>query len=66
MSHYLLKAGYSFLDFHKISLSTEHMQYKGLYPLRPEFSSWLNGQLDNRKYERDTHTIKYTYNQATC
>ena len=62
--NYLLKAGYSFLDFHKISLSTEHMQYKGLYPLRAEFGSWLNGQLDNRKYERDTHTIKYTYNPS--
>ena len=59
--NYLFKVGYSFLDAHKISFSKEHMQYKGLYPMRAEFGSWLDGQLDNRKYERDTHTIKYTY-----
>ncbi|MGH1600636.1 TonB-dependent receptor domain-containing protein [Campylobacter majalis] len=59
--NYLFKIGYSFLDSHKISLSKEHMQYKGQYPMRAEFGSWIDGQLDNRKYERDTHTIKYTY-----
>ena len=62
--NYLFKVGYSFLDYHKIMLSTEHMQYKGLYPMRAEFGSWIDGQLDNRKYERDTHTIKYTYNPS--
>ena len=62
--NYLFKVGYSFLDSHKITLSTEHMQYKGLYPMRAEFGSWIDGQLDNRKYERDTHTIKYTYNPS--
>ncbi|CAD7288443.1 TonB-dependent receptor domain-containing protein [Campylobacter suis] len=67
--NYLFKVGYSFLDAHKISLSTEHMQYKGTYPLKAEFGydptvdpkrGVVNGY-DNRKYERDTHTIKYTY-----
>lgn len=62
--NYLFKIGYSFLDFHKLILSKEHMQYKGKYPLRAEFGSWLDGQLDNRKYERDTNTIKYTFNPS--
>ncbi|EAU00999.1 TonB-dependent receptor domain-containing protein [Campylobacter curvus] len=64
--NYLFKASYSFLDAHKISLSTEHMQYKGLYPFRANFGiDYSSGNvIADRKYERDTHTIKYTYNPS--
>jgi len=60
---YLLKLGYSFLDAHRISISREHNEFKGLYPLRAEFGSWYSGSnsVDNRKYERDTTTLKYEY-----
>ena len=60
---YLLKLGYSFLDVHRISISREHNEFKGLYPLRAEFGSWYSGSnsVDNRKYERDTTTLKYEY-----
>jgi len=60
---YLLKLGYSFLDAHKISISREHNEFKGLYPLRAEFGSWYSDSntVDNRKYERDTTTLKYEY-----
>lgn len=57
---YLLKLGYSFLDAHRISISREHNEFKGLYPLRAEFSSWHTND-DYRKYERDTTTLKYEY-----
>ena len=60
---YLLKLGYSFLDAHRISISREHNEFKGIYPLRAEFSSWYDNSnaFDNRKYERDTTTLKYEY-----
>ena len=60
---YLLKLGYSFLDAHRISISREHNEFKGMYPMRAEFGSWYTGQfpVDNRKYERDTTTLKYEY-----
>ena len=60
---YLLKLGYSFLDAHRISISREHNEFKGLYPFRAEFGSWHNGANvdDYRKYERDTTTLKYEY-----
>ena len=60
---YLLKLGYSFLDAHRISILREHNEFKGLYPLRAEFGSWYSGSnsVDNRKYERDTTTLKYEY-----
>ena len=60
---YLLKLGYSFLDAHRISISREHNEFKGLYPLRAEFGSWYSDSnaVDNRKYERDTTTLKYEY-----
>lgn len=57
---YLLKLGYSFLDAHRISISREHNEFKGLYPLRAEFGSW-HANDDYRKYERDTTTLKYEY-----
>ena len=60
---YLLKLGYSFLDAHRISISREHNEFKGIYPFRAEFGSWHNGVNvdDYRKYERDTITLKYEY-----
>ncbi|WP_103620584.1 TonB-dependent receptor domain-containing protein [Campylobacter concisus] len=60
---YLLKLGYSFLDAHRISISREHNEFKGIYPFRAEFGSWHNGGNvdDYRKYERDTTTLKYEY-----
>ncbi|WP_459814011.1 TonB-dependent receptor domain-containing protein [Campylobacter concisus] len=60
---YLLKLGYSFLDAHRISISREHNEFKGMYPMRAEFGSWYTGDypVDNRKYERDTTTLKYEY-----
>ncbi len=60
---YLLKLGYSFLGAHRISISREHNEFKGMYPMRAEFGSWYTGQfpVDNRKYERDTTTLKYEY-----
>ena len=60
---YLLKLGYSFPDAHRISISREHNEFKGLYPFRAEFSSWHDKQNadDYRKYERDTTTLKYEY-----
>ena len=60
---YLLKLGYSFLDAHRISISREHNEFKGLYPMRAEFGSWYSDSnaVDNRKYERDTTTLKYEY-----
>ncbi|WP_234412004.1 TonB-dependent receptor domain-containing protein [Campylobacter concisus] len=60
---YLLKLGYSFLDAHRISISREHNEFKGMYPMRAEFGSWYTGRfpVDNRKYERDTTTLKYEY-----
>lgn len=63
---YLLKIGYSFLDAHRISISREHNEFKGLYPLRAEFGSWYSGSnsVDNRKYERDTTTLKYEYKSS--
>lgn len=57
---YLLKLGYSFLDAHRISISREHNEFKGIYPLRAEFGSWHTSN-DYRKYERDTTTLKYEY-----
>lgn len=57
---YLLKLGYSFLDAHRISISREHNEFKGLYPLRAEFGS-SHANDDHRKYERDTTTLKYEY-----
>ena len=57
---YLLKLGYSFLDAHKISISREHNEFKGIYPIRAEFGS-SHANDDNRKYERDTTTLKYEY-----
>jgi len=34
-----------------------------MYPMRAEFGSWYSGSnsVDNRKYERDTTTLKYEY-----
>ena len=63
---YLFKIGYSFLDYHRVSLSTEHTQYKGMYPARAEFGSWhtINNAPQNRKYERDTNTINYSFNPS--
>ena len=60
---YLLKLGYSFLDVHRISISREHNEFKGIYPFRAEFGSWHDKQNadDYRKYERDTTTLKYEY-----
>ena len=60
---YLLKLGYSFLDAHRISISREHNEFKGMYPMRAEFGSWYSDSnaVDNRKYERDTTTLKYEY-----
>ena len=60
---YLLKLGYSFLDAHRISISREHNEFKGIYPFRAEFGSWHNGGNvdDYRKYKRDTTTLKYEY-----
>ena len=60
---YLLKLGYSFFDAHRISISREHNEFKGIYPFRAEFGSWHNGANvdDYRKYERDTTTLKYEY-----
>ena len=60
---YLLKLGYSFLDAHRISISREHNEFKGLYPFIAEFGSWHDKQNadDYRKYERDTTTLKYEY-----
>ena len=60
---YLLKLGYSFIDAHRISISREHNEFKGLYPFRAEFGSWHDKQNadDYRKYERDTTTLKYEY-----
>ena len=57
---YLLKLGYSFLDAHKISISREHNEFKGIYPIRAEFGSSHTND-DHRKYERDTTTLKYEY-----
>jgi len=60
---YLLKLGYSFLDAHRISISREYNEFKGMYPMRAEFGSWYSDSnaVDNRKYERDTTTLKYEY-----
>ncbi len=60
---YLLKLGYSFLDAHRISISREHNEFKGIYPFRAEFGSWHDKENadDYRKYERDTTTLKYEY-----
>lgn len=57
---YLLKLGYSFLDAHRISISREHNEFKGIYPLKAEFGSDHSSD-DYRKYERDTTTLKYEY-----
>ncbi|WP_235044213.1 TonB-dependent receptor domain-containing protein [Campylobacter concisus] len=57
---YLLKLGYSFLDAHRISISREHNEFKGIYPLKAEFGSDHSGDKP-RKYERDTTTLKYEY-----
>ncbi len=57
---YLLKLGYSFLDAHRISISREHNEFKGIYPLKAEFGS-DHSRDDYRKYERDTTTLKYEY-----
>jgi len=57
---YLLKLGYSFLDAHRISISREHNEFKGIYPIRAEFGS-SHANDDYRKYERDTTTLKYEY-----
>ncbi|WP_103624628.1 TonB-dependent receptor domain-containing protein [Campylobacter concisus] len=57
---YLLKLGYSFLDAHRISISREHNEFKGIYPIRAEFGS-SHANDDHRKYERDTTTLKYEY-----
>ena len=57
---YLLKLGYSFLDAHRISISREHNEFKGIYPIRAEFGS-SHADDDYRKYERDTTTLKYEY-----
>lgn len=61
--NYLFKVGYSFLDAHRISVSHDHNQYKGQFPLRAEFSSWLvaSNAPGYRKYERDTTTLKYEF-----
>ena len=57
---YLLKLGYSFLDAHRISISREHNEFKGIYPLKAEFGSDHSSDKP-RKYERDTTTLKYEY-----
>lgn len=61
--NYLFKLGYSFLDAHRISISNDHNQYKGQFPLRAEFSNWLldSNKPDHRKYSRDTTTLKYEF-----
>ncbi|MBR8466126.1 TonB-dependent receptor [Campylobacter sp. faydin G-140] len=62
---YLFKIGYNFLDFHRISISHEHTQFKGDYPLKAEFGYNATGNAyTDTKYERDTTTIKYTYNPS--
>ncbi|MGG7048786.1 MULTISPECIES: TonB-dependent receptor domain-containing protein [unclassified Campylobacter] len=58
--NYLFKVGYSFLDAHKISISKEHMQYKGIYPFRANFGVAGSNPTDS-KYERDTHTLNYSF-----
>ena len=37
-----------------------------MYPARAEFGSWhiANNAPENRKYERDTNTINYSFNPS--
>lgn len=70
---YLLKAEYNFLDYHKLGISTEHVMFKGDYPVKPEFGGSVGidmGTLKTgdreqpiapQKLKRDTHRIYYSY-----
>lgn len=62
-TNYLIKAGYRFLDSHRLSLSHERNGYKGQFPMRAEFPSWMDGRnaIAWRKYERTTSTLKHEY-----
>lgn len=64
--NYLLKLGVKAGDYGKLTGSYEHMEYKGIYPLRAEWANLLNKQgkrdLSDNKYERDTFTLGYEYN----
>ncbi|MGP1485519.1 MAG: TonB-dependent receptor plug domain-containing protein [Campylobacter sp.] len=64
--NYLFKVGYNFFDAHKIAVSHEKNTYKGIFPMRAEFSSWLSDKnsVAWRKYERVTSTLKYEYNPS--
>ncbi|MGP1450549.1 MAG: TonB-dependent receptor domain-containing protein [Wolinella sp.] len=60
---YLLKVGYDVHDSGRLAVSHQHMRYDGKYPFRAEFGAWLaaNADVKDRKFERDTTTVKYSY-----
>ena len=56
----LFKIGYDFNDYARLELSSQRMQYDGMYPLKAEWAS--QGNPVDTKYFRDTYTSKFTYN----
>lgn len=60
-TNYLAKLVFSFLDAHKISLSTERQQYGGNYPMRAEFNISERNPFTAQNYTRQTHTLRYDY-----
>lgn len=61
----LLKAGYRFLEVHRVELSGEYMRYDGLYPVRAEFGSdgdGINNTYTPQIYDRQNYTLSYKYN----
>lgn len=59
-TNYLMKLGYSFADFAKLSTSAERMQIDGDYGTRAEWPAV--GALQNTKYYRDTYTANLNLN----
>lgn len=59
-TNYLFKIGYDLTDYSNLTLSTERMNYDGMYPLRNEWEAM--GDPSDTKNTRDTYAIKYTLN----
>ncbi|QKF65321.1 TonB-dependent receptor domain-containing protein [Campylobacter corcagiensis] len=64
--NYLLKLGVKTGDHGKLTGSYEHMEYKGIYPMKAEWPGGVdrNGKriLKDSKYTRDTFALNYDYN----
>ena len=65
--NYLLKFGANIGDYSRAWASYEHMEYKGVYPLKAEWPGGIDAvtkqrNLKDSKYARDTYTLGYTYN----